>query len=423
MNKTLLILKNEIYALVSRPSFWLSVVGVPAAAFLIYGVVYLISRSQTGESNPQAGLTELIEKFRPPEDTRPQGYVDYSGLIAVTPEGFPAEALAGFGSESAARRALENGEISAYYVITADYIDSGRIRVFTPEYNLIGSAMKAQDLYWLLDYNLAGGDPQFYQIVKDPLGWLERESLSPPEVQARERDRSSEAAFFVPYAVMMLFYMSILGSSGLMLNSISNEKENRALEILMVSATPQQLLLGKIAGLGLAGLFQVVLWSASALGLLRLGGQTFALPETIQLPVSILGWGVVFFILGYLVYASLMAGVGALVPNLREASQVTTIVIIPMMIPLFVISGLIEHPNGALATALSLFPLTSPTTMMLRLAAADVPLWQVVLSAALLAAAALLIIRMTAGLFRAQTLLSGQPFKVKRFFALMLGRK
>ncbi len=419
MTKTLLILKNEIYALVSRPSFWFGVLGVPAIAFLIYGAIYFINRSQTGSGSPAAGLTELISE---PEDTRPQGYVDLSGLIVDIPADFPAGALVGYGGESAARQALAEGKIRAFYVIPADYIDSGQIRVYTQQYNLIASQMQAQDLYWLIDYNLAGGDPDYYQLISYPLAWLQNENLSPPEVQALERDTSNEMTFFVPYGVMMLFYVGILGSSGLLLNSISKEKENRILEVLMVSTGPRSLLLGKIAGLGLVGLFQVVVWAVSALALLRLSGQAFALPETTQLPPSILAWGIIFFILGYLVYAALMAGVGALVPNLREASQATTVIVIPMMIPLFVISALIEKPNSPFSVALSLFPFTSPTTMMLRLAATEVPLWQVLLSIALLAVTALLVIRAVAGFFRAQTLLSGQPFKIKRFFAAMVGK-
>jgi ABC-2 type transport system permease protein len=207
-----------------------------------------------------------------------------------------------------------------------------------------------------------------------------------------------------------------------MLSSITNEKQNRVLEILMVSITPIQMLTGKIIGLGIAGLLQTLVWSGAGFALLRLSGQTFNIPSAFQLPASILAWGVVFFILGYAVYASLMAGVGALVPNLREASQATTVLIIPLIIPLIFISVLIGNPNGTLAIVLSLFPLTAPVTMMTRLAAGTVPDWQPALAAVLLAATAVLIVRAVAGMFRAQTLLSGQSFNLRRFFAALAGK-
>ena len=156
--------------------------------------------------------------------------------------------------------------------------------------------------------------------------------------------------------------------------------------------------------------------------LLRLSGRTLNLENVSVVSPTLLLWGVLFFVLGYAVYASLMAGLGALVPNVREASQVTTIIVMPMIAPLMMISALIDKPNGSLATGLSLFPLTAPTTMMLRLAAGDVPLWQILLSAALLAVTAALIVRAAAGMFRAQNLLSGQSINIKRYFLALFGR-
>jgi ABC-2 type transport system permease protein len=133
-------------------------------------------------------------------------------------------------------------------------------------------------------------------------------------------------------------------------------------------------------------------------------------------------WAVVFFLLGYSVYASLMAGLGALVPNLREASQATILVIFPLIIPIFLLSLLIDQPNGMLAIILSIFPLTSPVAMMTRLSSGPVPFWQPALAALLLALTAIFVVRSVARMFRAQTILSGQPFSRKVFFEALLGR-
>jgi ABC-2 type transport system permease protein len=229
--------------------------------------------------------------------------------------------------------------------------------------------------------------------------------------------------FFLPYAVTMLFYIIILSAASLLLSSVAKEKENRMMEILLVSVTPRQLLTGKIVALGLLGLTQTIVWVGTGRILLARSGTTFNLPIAFQLPPSFLIWGVVFFLLGYAVYASLMAGLGALVPNLREATQATIVVIFPLIIPIFLLSILINDPNGMLATILSLFPLTAPVAMMTRLSAGNVPLWQTSLSAILLAVTAVLVVRSVARMFRAQTILSGQPFSRKLFFSTLLGRQ
>jgi len=111
-----------------------------------------------------------------------------------------------------------------------------------------------------------------------------------------------------------------------------------------------------------------------------------------------------------------------MVPNLREAAQATTLMIIPLVIPLMLISELVYTPNSGLALFLSLFPLTSPVAMMTRLSATQVPLWQALLAIVILGVTAIFLIRAVSRMFRAQNLLSGQPFKFKTFLAALLGK-
>jgi ABC-2 type transport system permease protein len=115
---------------------------------------------------------------------------------------------------------------------------------------------------------------------------------------------------------------------------------------------------------------------------------------------------------------------GALAPNLREASQVTFVIMIPLILPLFFSSTVfMSEPNGPIATAFSLFPLSTPVAMMARLAAGGVPWWQPPLAAVLLALTAVLIVRAVAGMFRAQSLLSGQPIKVGVYLKALVGKE
>jgi len=303
--------------------------------------------------------------------------------------------------------------------VPADYIQKGKITYIRPDFNPLASSGDQSNLFtWAVQVNLAGGDMLFVNLVNGPLQ-VDETSLAVVAVP----DENNPLALWTPYIITLIFYMLIIGSSSLLLSNISKEKENRVIEMLLTSVTPPQLLTGKILGLGILGLGQTVFWFGTSYILLNLSGRTFQLPSAIHLPASFLAWGLVFFILGYAVYASLMAGLGALAPNLREASQATFVITMPLMIPLFLSSSVfMQAPNGTIAIVLSLFPLSAPVAMMARLSAGGVAWWQPLLAAVLLAATAVLIVRAVAGMFRAQALLSGQTFNLKTYLRALAGK-
>ena len=412
MIKTWLILRNEIITIFSRPSFLFALFGIP----FIGAAVFVIAGQLSKGSNPtQNILSQLISS---PPTVLTEGYVDQSGIIKQIPTDVPKDVLVAFPDEAQAILALNQGKISAYYIIPPDYLSSGDITNVRPDFNPLGSSGQSHWLKTILTYNLLSKDPELAARINEPA------NVHPnPLSAAPQREESNMLTFFLPYAVTMLFYIIILSAASLLLSSVAKEKENRMMEILLVSVTPRQLLTGKIVALGMVGLLQTIVWVGTGRILLARSGTTFNLPIAFQLPPSFLIWGLIFFVLGYAVYASLMAGLGALVPNLREASQATILVIFPLIIPIVLLSVLINDPNGTLAVILSLFPLTSPVTMMTRLSAGNVPLWQTTLSAILLAVTAVMIVRSVARMFRAQTILSGQPFSRKLFFSALFGRQ
>jgi ABC-2 type transport system permease protein len=413
MSKTLLVLRNEFISIVTRRSFLVTLLLLPLVSFVITLIISGIQKS-TG-SNPQ----EILGKFFGPNSENsglPEGFVDQSGLIVEIPESISSK-LVRFETSDSAKNAITKSEISAYYIIAADYLESGKITYVRPDFNPLGGIEQTGAIETLMGFALTGGDINLTYRMQDPVN-VEEVSLSAQE----QRDSSNPLTFFLPYIVTFLFYIVILTSSTLLLNSVSGEKQNRMMEILMTSLTPTQMLTGKIIALGLVGLLQTIIWSGSGYLLLSFSGRQFALGEAFKLPPSILLWGILFFLLGYAVYASLMAGLGALVPNIREASQTTTVVIIPLIIPLMFISVMVQSPNSPLPVFLSLFPLTAPVSMMTRLAATQVPIWQPALAAVLIAATAFLLVRAAAKLFRAQNLLSGQSVSTKAFFSALFSK-
>jgi ABC-2 type transport system permease protein len=154
----------------------------------------------------------------------------------------------------------------------------------------------------------------------------------------------------------------------------------------------------------------------------RFGGRPLKIPTGFTVPTQLLVWSFVYGLLGYAMYGAQMAGLGALAPDIKDVRGASFIILLPLIVVYMFSVGIFVAPDGPLALVMSLFPLTSPVGMIARMTRTTVPLWQLVLAAVLQALAAILIVRIVARLFRAQHLLSGQPFSVKRFFGALLGR-
>jgi len=129
-----------------------------------------------------------------------------------------------------------------------------------------------------------------------------------------------------------------------------------------------------------------------------------------QLPATLLAFAFVYFLLGYLFYAGLMTGIGAVTNNMREAQQFAMMFTFANFVPFILLTNLLSKPDGPLAVGLSLFPPTAPTTMMLRLgtASANVPAWQIAASLVLLALSGWLVLRGAARVFRIGLLMTGK---------------
>ena len=410
MKNTWLVLRQEVISTVTRRSFQLTAFGLPLISALLFAAFLLLNRSAPG------AVSEILNPAQP-SLTIPEGFVDQSGLIETIPDYVSEDDLRAYQDEASAKSALLSGEISAYYLIPEDYLASGQVVFVSSDFNPMDAFRGGSLIDQVLQVNLLEGDIHLANIVTNPFA-LQVMIQNP----SNRINQDSSLAFFVPYSVMLLYYMLILMSAGFLVSSLNKERENRMLEIMLVTVTPRQLLGGKFIGLGLMGLLVNILWVGSAYGLMVLSGSTFQLPAEFQLAPYILVWGVVYFLLGYAVYASLLGAVGAMLPNLRETSQATMVVILPMIIPLMFVSVLIAQPNGLLAVGLSLFPLTAPVTMMLRLTITTVPAWQLLLSVVMLLLTAIFILRAVASMFRAHTMLSGHPLSLRNIYRMILGQ-
>ncbi|MEA3328029.1 MAG: ABC transporter permease [Chloroflexota bacterium] len=412
MSKTWIVLKTEFINTITRRSFLLTLILVPLVPAIILGAISLFGGE---ESDSERGSI-----FQPPQNlNEAEGYIDQAGVIIEIPAWVGEGRLIEYNSIDAAQQAAAEGEIIGFYIIEKNYLETGAIQYIREDFNPLTAMETMGIIKSVLKYNLLNADQQLFEMYSKPIQ-VEHVDLAPEEV---ERDQSNPLSFYLPYGVTILIYALMISSASLLLNSIAKEKENRVMEILISAAKPKELLAGKILGLGLVGLLQMVVWMGSAFLMLDLGESILKIPPNMQLPPEILFWGIVFFVLGYLLYATIMAGVGALVPNLKESSQATFIIIFPLMVPMLMISVIIDQPDATLPVILSLIPFTAPNTIMTRMAVSPVPLWQLLLAVGLMLLTIWFLIHAVSGMFRAQLLVTGKKFSLRLYLKALLGQE
>lgn len=409
MNKVILVMFNEIGRTLRRKSFTIMALGLPVALGIVALVVMAVNRD---------AASVQADARRPVEETEEvaEGYVDKAGLVEVLPADIRSDWLIEYPDEAAAQTALEAGEISDYYVISPDYVETGDVTLVRLQYNPISDDVTTDAIEWILLVNLLG-DEELAADVWNPLV-VEPTPLAPTESETED----SWIVELFPNLMAFILYLVILLPAGVLVNAVTDEKKNRVMEVLMSSVSSHQLIGGKILALGLLGLLQTGLWIGILWMVVRFGGQPLNIPAGFVVPNQLLVWAFVYGLLGYAIYGAQMAGLGALAPDVKDSRGPSFVIMLPLIFVYMFLIGILARPDGPLALVLSLFPLTSPVGMIARMTKTTVPTWQAVLAAVLQLLTAILIVRLVARLFRAQHLLSGQPFSLQRYFRALLGR-
>jgi len=221
-------------------------------------------------------------------------------------------------------------------------------------------------------------------------------------------DQSVFAQFFIPYVFAIIFVLSIMFASSYLLQSVAEEKENRLIEVLLSSVSARQLFVGKVLALGTAGLGQVLIWFVSLKVFTEVARVSIPGLSGLSISPGLLALGLLYYILGYLLFAVLMAVVGSIGSTAREAQSWSGIFTIPALIPLWSGSLIITYPEHVVSTVLTLFPLTAPVTAMMRLPAQVMPVWQLGLSLVILAGSVVFCMWAGAKIFRIGLLMYGK---------------
>ncbi len=414
-SRILTVARREFLSTVRRKAFLLTLLGTPA----YFAFVTFISAGQ--------GIRERHQALA---DLRVIGVVDSSGWFGDPPRAItteiraedvglhrqPAVAAAPlkfttqvrlYADAAAAQAALRSGEISQALIIPADYLSSGRVLRYARSNNLFSNADRRVVSGWLARGLVSGRvDSLLAARVARP---AENELLYALNKEGRfelKDDRREILDFMLPMFFTLLLGLSIIIGGQYLLQGVAEEKESRILESLMCQVSAEELMSGKLFGLGAVGLVVIGTWVL--VGLAASGPALAMLP--IHMPPGLIAVAVAYFLLGYLFYGSIMTGIGAVTNNMREAQQFSVWFTFANFAPFIMLTTILGRPDSPLAITLSLLPPTASTAMMLRLTAPSsaVPAWQVALSLALLAAAGWLVLRGAARVFRVALLMYGK---------------
>ena len=417
MPRILTVARREFLTTVRRKAFLLTLIGTP----LYFGAVTMLS-SGTAVKEGKNALKEFTA----------MALVDSSGLFAdadssmrtevkaddnpiarrnAMAQAMPAQAfrtqIRRFPDQASAEVALRAHQVAAIVVIPADYVATGKLWRYARSSNLFSEADSRAVNRWLATNLLRGRvDSTLAARVTRP---AEREIFFTLDKSDRfvVQDKSRELAnVFFPMFFSLLFGLCLTVGGQYLLQGISEEKESRILESLLCTVKPEELLAGKLLGLGSVGLLVVTIWVGTA----SLVAAPILAALHLSIPPAMVALGLAYFVLGYLFYGSMMIGIGGVTNNMREAQQFSVWFTFANFSPMIALWAILAHPNGPLAIGMSLFPPTAATTMLMRMAVPNtqVPPWQIALSLALLAGTSWLVLGAAARVFRIGMLLYGK---------------
>jgi ABC-2 type transport system permease protein len=314
--------------------------------------------------------------------------------------------LTAFDDATAAASALQEGMIGGYLVIPPDYLEGG-----TPTYHADEAPNAA------LEGALATALRQ--STLPDAPEWLPARLDNPATVTYVDGTRGAAITsgpglimrILIPVVLALVFGLMVFTSASQLGSAVVQEKDQRAMEIVITSLAPRQLVMGKVLGMGLLSLTQIGVWLAGGALALLLAFSRALDPEVISISWVPVIWAVLLGVPAYFLYAALAAGLGIIAGDSQQARQLAGILGFLGLAPFWLMGIIVQDPNGPLALGLTFFPLTSPMISLVRMALSTVPTWQLVVALALIVISLIVTMWAVGRIFRSAMLLYGQTLR------------
>ena len=400
MSQVYKIVKWEFINRVKTKLFLITTFALP---FFMGGIMYLPSvlMDLEPEDKSRIGLVyksdivSLINRFK-----------NQCDKILVTQEGDPQFIFKDLGSEQEALKDILDKRIDGYLVIPNSILDTGRVKYFSQSlsnikiYNNLRRTLnqlviEQRMLDQKIDISIVGQlsrKIEFETYELDELG------------EATEGDELS--SFLIPYLFLMILFMTVFMSGQLLLRSVMEERTSRTIEILLSSVTPDQIMRGKILGLGALGLVQMIFYLIVGLSIMHF--KELASIDIIQIPMFL-----IFFITGYLFYASIFAVMGTFFTSEQEAQQSSGLISLVAIIPMVFASYFITNPGSTFTILSTYIPPLTPFMMIIRLGTDSVELNEIVYTTILMIVSCWFMLKLSGKIFRTAILLYGKKITLK----------
>ncbi|MDE2860577.1 MAG: ABC transporter permease [Chloroflexota bacterium] len=426
MHKTWLVARHEFSVTLGRLSYRIFAASVPVLAIvaLIGFAVFEAVRSDNTAAEGASYATGEAEST--------YGYVDLTGgqdgPLFTDHQLQDDTRFVPYPDQERATQELLDGRIDRLFVFPAEYLQTGAVVEVRKEragvVDIDGGGRTGALRGFVLE-NLFEGrvDPEEFERIRIPYRLVTVE-VSETGTPAESDIDTGNALTFIVAGVLLL--VSGFTASGYLLQGLTEEKENRIMEVLLSSIKPEHLMFGKLAGLGAASLLQIALWAVTAVAFLLVLNLIVELPfelnsEFIPSPGSLLT-AFAYFLLGYALIGTLLAAIGAVTTNQRQAGNISAFVIVPAIAPMWFMITFLENPEGTVARVLSFIPFTAPVASLTRLSLGGMGGVEVILSLLSLAISVVIVVGLTARLFRAYLLAYGQQPSLGNLVRTLRGR-
>jgi ABC-2 type transport system permease protein len=298
--------------------------------------------------------------------------------------------------------------IDGYLFISEDIVTEGKAIFYGKRVGDIKSIerIKSELSHCVISKRLSS-EGMDYSVVKN---LIEKVDLKTIQVQkGEEKESDFDFLYFSSFIFIMMLYMTILMWGIAVERSIIEEKNNRIIEVLLSSVKPFDLLAGKILGVGSVGLTQYAIWGVFGIALsfygLSMGGAVAKFSAFS--PVTIVFF-IVYYLLGFLFYSTIFAGIGAMCNTDREAQQMQTPVVMALAFTIIIPMMIIQNPDGTFSTVISMIPFFTPIVMFMRINVLTPPVWQIALSIAIMLGSIYIAGKISAKIFRVGILMYGK---------------